>query len=194
MDRVGEPQGSGPVVFPGVHLAGLQFVRVPLAPTGVGAQDEFRKTHPGGKFSGRGCDQALCEGEDGGRVHETAGDRMEPVGRGEGNLHPEAEELTHSARVDHHVPRGRRPEFLGQSGEFKPLIRGSRWIRRVEQQHGLPAPADVGGQRRGFGFQQIEPGARDHHRGRIFGDSDFPPFDPLEQRQLGNFVVRLFES
>ena len=194
MDRVGEPQGSGPVVFSGVHLAGLQFVRVPLAPTGVGTQDEFRKTHPGGKFSGRCRDQALREGEDGGRVHETAGDRMEPVGRGEGNLHPEAEELTHSARVDHHVPRGRRPEFLGQSGELKPLIRGSRWIRRVEQQHGLPACADMGGESGGLGFQQIEPGSGDDHDGCILRDSDFPLLDPLEQRQLGNFVVRLFES
>ena len=193
MDRISEPQRSGALVLSGVHFAGLQLVGIGFPPGDIGAEDEFREPHPPGKLVGRGGDEALREWKDGGCVHEATRDRMEPVGGGERNLHPEAEELTDPAGVDHHVPGRRRSERSGQSGELLPFVRGSRRIRWIQQQHGLPARLDVRGEGRGLGRQEIEAGTRDDHHGRILGNPDLAVLDVLEQRQLRNLVVGLLE-
>ena len=118
---------------------------------------------------------------------------MEPVGGGERHLHPEAEELTDAAGVDHHVPGRGRPELSGQSGEFLPFVGASRRVRWIEQQHGLPARLDVVGEGRGLGRQEIEAGTGDDHHGRILGNPDLSVLDVLEQRQLGHLVVGFLE-
>ena len=69
----------------------------------------------------------------------------------------------------------------------------SRRIRRIEEQHGLPARLDVRGEGGGFRLQEIEAGAGDDHGGRIPGNPDLAVLDVLEQRQRRNLVVGLLE-